>query len=122
MQPKDRGYLWDMIAACNDILSFVEGITAEQFIGGKLVRFAVERQLIVVGEAASHVSETVRAANVKIEWRSIIGLRNILAHDYGEILVRRVWKVATDRIPELKSALEGILAEMPESNGDKNVE
>ena len=75
-----------------------------------------------MGEAALHLSETVRKVNEDVEWRSIIGLRNILAHDYGEILVGRIWKVATDRIPELKSALEGILAEMPESNGDKNVE
>ena len=31
MQPKDRGYLWDMVVACGDILSFVKGISTEQF-------------------------------------------------------------------------------------------
>ena len=53
MQPKDPAYLWDMVAACDDILGFIKGITAKQFADEKLVRVAVERQLIVVGEAAS---------------------------------------------------------------------
>ena len=76
----------------------------------------------MVGEAASHISESVKTANENIEWRSIVGLRNILAHDYGEILVERVWKVATDRIPKLKAALEKILSETPEGHGDANTE
>ena len=111
MQPKDRGYLWDMVTACNDIIDFVREMSADEFAENKLVRFAVERQLMVVGEAASHLSETVRISHQNIKWRSIVGLRNILAHDYGEILVERVWKVATTRIPELKSALEHISSE-----------
>ena len=111
MQPRDRGYLWDMLVACNDILGFIEGVTIERFTDDKLIRYAVERQLIVVGEAASHISDIVRTAYANIEWRSIIGLRNILAHDYGEILVSRIWKVATNRISELKNALEKILSE-----------
>ena len=90
MQPRDRGYLWDMLVACNDILGFTEGVNIDGFNDNKLIRFAVERQHIVVGEAASHISDTMRAAYTDIEWRNIIGLRNILAHDYGEILVDRV--------------------------------
>ena len=111
MQPKDRGYLWDMLVACGDIIDFLNGISIEDFSGNKMIRYAVERQLIVVGEAASHISDAVRTGFPHIEWRSIVGLRNILAHDYGEILISRIWKVGTDRIPELKNALEKILSE-----------
>ena len=48
MQPKDRGYLWDMVTACDDIIDFVREISADKVAKNKLIRFAVERQLIVV--------------------------------------------------------------------------
>jgi uncharacterized protein with HEPN domain len=52
----DKGYLWDMKEACEDILQFTEGISFNEFEQNKLIRFAVERQLLVIGEAANHVS------------------------------------------------------------------
>jgi uncharacterized protein with HEPN domain len=117
MQPKDLGYLWDILRACTDIADFVQGFTPEQFASDKLVRFAVERQLIVVGEAAAHVSSEVQTAHKHIEWSGIIGLRSILAHDYGEILVERVWNVATDRGPSLKIAVHEIIDQEDAATG-----
>jgi uncharacterized protein with HEPN domain len=39
----------------------------------------------------------------------MIGLRNILAHEYGEILVERIWKIGIENIPSLKAQIENIL-------------
>jgi uncharacterized protein with HEPN domain len=41
-----------------------------------------------------------------IPWRNIIGLRNKLAHDYGEILAERIWNIAKTSIPELLKEIE----------------
>ena len=49
-----------------------------------------------------------------IPWRAIIGLRHILAHEYGEIKHERMWLVVTERIPELISHLEIIVPAVPE--------
>jgi len=43
-----------------------------------------------------------------IPWKNIIGLRNKLAHDYGEILAERIWVISRNSIQELKDELEKI--------------
>jgi uncharacterized protein with HEPN domain len=77
----DKGYLWDMHAACEDILEFTNGISFYEFENNKLIKFAVERQLLVIGEAANHVSKDCREECKEIQWAKIVGLRNIIAHD-----------------------------------------
>ena len=68
-----------------------------------------EDDLEVVGEAARRVSPAFQAAHPEIPWKLIIGQRNVLAHDYGEILVERLRRVAAERIPELLAQLETVL-------------
>ena len=78
------------------------------------LRYAVERQLIVFGEAARHVSNELKEQHPDIPWMQIIGQRNVLAHDYGEILVERVWLTATKNLPELLAFLEQITPQRDE--------
>ena len=52
LDEKDKGYLWDIEDACKDILHFLKNTTHHEFINDKMKRFAVERQLLVIGEAA----------------------------------------------------------------------
>lgn len=66
---------------------------------------SLQRQLIVIGEAAAHLSDKTRTAQPDIPWSSIIGLRNILAHEYGEVLNQRVWAVVTRRVPKKRETL-----------------
>ncbi len=66
---------------------------------------------MVIGEAARHVSDEFQSENPEIPWMQIIGQRNVLAHDYGEILVERVWLTATKSLPELISLLDQVIPE-----------
>lgn len=54
MVPEDRdaAILLDIVNAVRDIEGFVEGVDFLAFANDKMLRYAVERQLIVVGEAA----------------------------------------------------------------------
>lgn len=49
-----------MRAVARDVVEFTTGVLFAQFAGDKKVRFAVERQLLVIGEAANHVSDSLR--------------------------------------------------------------
>jgi len=51
--------------------------------------------LEIIGEAARRVSTTFQEQHPEIPWRNIIGQRNILAHDYGQIDHDRLYKTAT---------------------------
>ncbi len=110
-EERDAALLFDLTTAAKEIGAFVSDIDFERFQSDKLVRYAVERQLIVIGEAARHLSESIRLLTPEVPWKAIVGLRNILAHEYGEILAERVWLVATRDIPALIGALEPHLPE-----------
>ncbi len=69
---------------------------------------------MVIGEAARHVSDELQDQHPEIPWQQIIGQRNVLAHDYGEILVERVWLTATKSLPELLNRLDQILPDREE--------
>jgi len=98
---KDKAYLWDISEACKDILQFIKDMKLQPFAEDKMRRFAVERQLLVIGEAANHLSDNFIKNTSHIPWKNIIGMRNIIAHDYGEILVERIWLTAINHIEEL---------------------
>jgi len=103
---EDKSYLWDILDACKDIISFLDKKSFEEFDKEKIIRFAVERQLMVIGEASKKLSEDARNQLHDIPWKKMIGLRNIIAHEYGEILVERIWRVGVEDISQLKKKIE----------------
>jgi len=62
--------------------------------------------LEIIGEAAGRVSTSFRNAHPEIPWRQIIGQRNVLIHEYGEIKQERIWKTVTENIPQLIELLK----------------
>jgi uncharacterized protein with HEPN domain len=82
---RDAGSLWDMANAIRRIQEFTANLTYDAYLESLLIQSAVERQLEILGEAARRLSAEFRQAHAKIDWRRIIGLRNILIHRYDEI-------------------------------------
>lgn len=111
MDPDDRNlaYLWDMREAARLIAQFLRGTTYARFESDEMIRSAVERQLEIIGEAARRVTTEFQQAHPEILWRSMIGLRNILIHDYGEVRQDRVWLIATTSIPDLIRFLDPLI-------------
>lgn len=113
-EEKDAALLWDMLKAATEIVQFVEGVTYAQFQSNRMLRYAVERQVLVIGEAAKKVSVVFKNSCPQIPWTAIVGQRNILAHEYGEVLVERIWRVATVFVPELIELLTPLVPKPPE--------
>ncbi len=113
MRPKERdlAYLWDMREEARQIGTFLKDIPYAKFVTNNMVRYAVERSLMIIGEAANHVSEEFQEAHPEIAWRQIIGQRNVLAHEYGEIKVDRIWAAAMNSVPILLKELEKLAPE-----------
>ncbi|MBI2265882.1 MAG: DUF86 domain-containing protein [Armatimonadetes bacterium] len=114
MQPDDRNvaHLWDMREAAIELLA--QGVTYHRFVTEKMLRRSVERQIEIIGEAARRASTEFKEAHPEIPWPHIIAQRNVLAHEYGEILVERIWSVATERLPELVHLLDPLIPTPPE--------
>jgi len=69
---------------------------------------ATLRNLELIGEAATHVPDEVRAAYPDIPWRMIIATRNRLIHGYLGIDEDTLWSVVQDEIPALQDALHAL--------------
>ena len=91
-----------------DINEFTGSIQFYQFEQDKMRKLAVERQLEVIGQAANKISIETQKLFQNIPWKNIIGLRNKLALDYGEILAERIWIISKNPIQELLKELEQI--------------
>ena len=113
-EAKDTALLWDMLTAATEIAQFVEGVTYVEFQSNKMLRYAVERQILVIGEAAKRISEIFKDSCPQIPWTAIVGQRNILTHEYGEVLIERIWRVSTVFAPDLIELLTPLIPNPPE--------
>ena len=82
----DYAYLWDMLDAALAVEEFVRDRTFQDYLSNRMLRGAVERHIEIVGEAARRVSEETRQAHPEIPWHAIVGQRNVLAHEYDQVL------------------------------------
>ena len=111
MLPTSRAHLWDAHQACLAVLSFVEGIDVDGFHSSLLVQSAVERQLEILGEALNRLRGTDPETAAEVpDLDRIIGMRNIIAHEYGVVDHAIVWSVVDTRVPPLAHALANLLA------------
>ncbi len=108
MPPADRdaSYLSDMLQAGRAIQDFIAGVDLNRFLGNNMLQAAVERKVEILGEAARLLSEGFKKAHPEVPWKVIVGMRHVLAHEYGEIKQDRMWAVATVHVPRLLPQLE----------------
>src|SRR5690349_21845429 len=104
-----RAYLWDIRDAAGDVAKFVRGVTFEQFEKDKVLRYAIERQLRLIGDVADHISPNYREEHPEINWSQLIGLHHMIEHQYGETLAKRLWLSATEGLPEMMKHLQKLL-------------
>lgn len=118
--PRDhRLYLDDILEAIDSIHDYTANMNSETFMLDRKTRDAVIRNLEIIGEAAGRIPEEVRSAAQEIEWRKIVALRNILAHEYFSVSVPVVWDVVQNKLEPLKAACLSLLQSVPESSKDR---
>ena len=108
LNENDLSFIIDIIDCIFDINEFTKGIGFYEFEKDKMRKLAVERQLEIIGQAANKITKETQGNLKDIQWSNIIGLRNKLAHDYGEILAERIWDISKKSIQDLLTKLENI--------------
>jgi uncharacterized protein with HEPN domain len=96
-----RFYVTDMIGFAEKVVAYTEGLDQEKFVASGLNYDATVHNLILLGEAATHIPEHVRIFSNEIDWRQIVGTRNCLVHGYVGINNDIVWDIIQDEIPVL---------------------
>ena len=98
-----------------DILEAIEKIEKytsrghEAFEQDELIQTWIVHHLQIIGEAASALPESFRDRYPEVPWSKIIGMRNILVHNYFGVDVDVVWAVVVDDITDLKQKIENAI-------------
>lgn len=107
---RDTQYLYDVLDSARLAMSYVAGISKVEFLSDTQVQDAVNRRIMIVGEAANRVSEETRQAMSTLPWKQMIGMRNVLAHEYDDVNLNIIWDTVKIDFPLLVRALERALS------------
>ena len=105
---RDREYLLDILEAAKLALGYVGERGREDFFSDPQCQDAVIRRLEVMGEAARRLSEEIRTTLPSIPWSDIIGMRNLMIHEYDDIDLVIVWETIHNDLPPLIDSLKEI--------------
>ncbi|MCY7376013.1 MAG: DUF86 domain-containing protein [Pyrinomonadaceae bacterium] len=107
--PREELYLQDIVKSVDDIRRFLDGIEEAKFLCDEILQNAVLMKLIVIGEAAARISDEIRKNYSQIEWKPIVGFRNIAVHAYFPVKWNIVWETVTNDLLILREQIAQIL-------------
>lgn len=101
-----RLYIQDMLEAITNIESYMDDLTYEEFTKDMKTADAVIRNILIIGEAAKNVPESLKREHSEIEWKRISGMRDKLVHEYHGVSLKVVWDTTKIDLPLTKSQLQ----------------
>lgn len=107
----DDARLRHIAESATQLTTYTQGLDYETFAKDQVLVLASIRLLEVIGEAASRLSEELREDASEVPWRKIIGLRNVLIHQYFEVSTALVWEIIQYDLPDLRSKIQKLIAE-----------
>ncbi|MFN0050462.1 MAG: DUF86 domain-containing protein [Cytophagales bacterium] len=107
---RDEQRLLHIIEAIDNIFEFLQGKFLETYYSDKILRFAVVKNLEIIGEAAHLLTKEFKDNNNSISWNEIFGMRNILVHGYYQIKHEIVWTTIELELRPLRTQIADLLA------------
>lgn len=104
----------DILDAIDRITSYVEEMKYNEFLADRKTQDAVARNVEIIGEAARSLSSYFRKKHCAVPWKEMIGMRNVIVHEYFGILPDVVWDVINNELPQLRAQLSRLNSDNPE--------
>ena len=104
MNTRDEIVLKKIIQYADEIGETISrfNLTQDSFTEDFVARNAISMCILQIGELVGKLSDEFKAENNAMPWREIKAMRNIAAHNYGEIDLDILWETATCDILDLK--------------------
>ena len=84
----------------------------EDFLESIWLQDAVIRRIEIIGDAIKNIPEEVKKKYKDIPWKNIVGMRDILIHEYFGIDLDLTWRVVENDIPNLEKEILRIKKEL----------
>ena len=104
--------LLHIIDAINEIENYLQDSDLDIFVANSMMFNATLRQLEIIGEACNRLSEDILSNNPNIPWARIIGLRNLVIHEYFGVDDLTIWNVIKINLPDLKEKVTLLISKI----------
>ena len=110
MSEKDPSLLLeDILERCDRIIKNLQVVSQEQFELDINLQDAVIRRFEIIGEATKRLPKAVRDRYPEVPWKLAMAFRDVLIHDYPEIIMNEVYRTGTRELPEFREQIRHIL-------------
>ena len=99
----------DILQAIEEIVELTRGVTDVEFAQDIRTVKAVLYNFAVIGEAARHVPEAVKAQWPQVPWREMSDMRNVVIHEYFGVDLEILWETIHQELPPLLPRLQEML-------------
>ena len=101
--------LVDMLAFADEIDGVIVSEGRERLLSSRVLQLAAEALLQKLGEAANRLPQEFRDDHPHVPWRSIRGMRNVIAHKYDSVDYEILWQTASVSLPPAVEDMRRIL-------------
>lgn len=106
----DRVYLRHILEAIGKIESYIKDRSYDFFCEDEMMIDAVIRELEIIGEAASSISDDFRKSFPNLPYKEMTEMRNNLIHEYFDVDTEIVWETCKNDLPPLKEKLAIVMS------------
>lgn len=100
----------DILQAIGRIREYVVDADFERFQAEMMLFDAVSMNVLVIGESIGRLPDTLKDQLIGLPWKSMVAVRNLVAHGYPELDAKIVWDIATTRLDALEAVIAPMLA------------
>ena len=109
MTRRDALRLEDILRSIDEIRFVLNGIDREAFMSDVMRRNSVSMSILVISEAARHLSASLKSTRSDIPWADVAAIGNIIRHVYFRIDYDALWTICTTRLDMLEGAARSML-------------
>lgn len=105
-------YIEDLQRFAEEALSFIQGMSKEDFLQDRKTQQAATLNLITLGEISTILKNKAPhflARSTEISWKDISGMRHRLVHGYNDINPNVVWDTLTEYVPKLLEQIPSLM-------------
>lgn len=95
----------DILDSIAEIEGFLSSLGESTFLSDRKCVLAVTHLIMIIGEAAKHLTPGIEERRPEIPWRDVRSMRDRIVHEYGTINPRLVWRIATNDLAPLRLAM-----------------
>ena len=108
----------DILQAVSRIRSYVANMTFAEFQASQLTFDAVAMNVLVIGESIGRLPDRLKTQLGDLPWKSMIAVRNLVAHGYPELEDTIIWDIARARLDEIEAVIAPMLAAIQDPPSD----